>query len=154
MALLLHYQLQPCTRQLVSMLSNNFKVLEGLKRTEFMIHSALLASQSPEFDRLINRYLVENKERCASWQHIDVETFIHFSELTYTRAYYGPEAKRRSDTLPSGSEKGEPFDLDWPASSKKKKKKKSLGFKEELRKEERLSDRICSGSSTETQPRF
>lgn len=100
-SLFLHCQFQPCTRQLVSMVPNNFKVLEGLEKTEFMIDSALLARQSSELDQLANRYLVENKERCDYWQNIDVETFVHFSKFTYTGAYYGPEAKRRSDTLVS-----------------------------------------------------
>ncbi|KAF2497728.1 hypothetical protein BU16DRAFT_559465 [Lophium mytilinum] len=111
------------------MLSNSFKVLEGLEKIEFTTDSALLASKSPELDRLINRYLVQNKEPCTNWQHIDAGNFIHFGELT-TRwaalssqnsdfqnsrrdgAYYEPKAKRRTDTVPSSSKSAATFHFD------------------------------------------
>lgn len=68
-----------------------FKCLIGPDKSEFIIHSALLASQSKVLDRLVNGQMKEALEGEVHWAEVDTDTFIRFSQFAYTGDYY--EAK-------------------------------------------------------------
>ncbi|KAK7224371.1 hypothetical protein V2G26_012374 [Clonostachys chloroleuca] len=71
--------------------SGMFKCLIGPDKSEFIIHSALLASQSKVLDRLVNGQMKEALQGEVHWAEVDTDTFIRFSQFAYTGDYY--EAK-------------------------------------------------------------
>ena len=52
-----------------------------------MIHSSLIAQQSESLATLVNGPFREASEQCATWEHVDEDTFIRFSQFLYTGDY-------------------------------------------------------------------
>ncbi|VUC24214.1 unnamed protein product [Clonostachys rosea] len=79
-----------------------FKCLIGPDKTEYIIHSSLLASQSKVLDRLVNGQMKEALEGEVHWAEVDTETFIRFSQFAYTGDYYEAKFQPRqgSDCFP------------------------------------------------------
>lgn len=53
----------------------------------FTIHSALVAAQSPAFERLVNSEFKEAQDRRAELEDVDEATFIRFVQYAYTGEY-------------------------------------------------------------------
>ncbi|KAG6142306.1 hypothetical protein E4U38_005670 [Claviceps purpurea] len=62
-----------------------FEFLVGPEKKPFIIHSELVASLSPVLQRLVKGELKEAQEGSVVWEHVDVQTFIRFSQYAYTR---------------------------------------------------------------------
>jgi hypothetical protein len=85
-------------RLLPSIVSSGvFRFIVGPKKKEFSLHSDLVAHQSRALDILINGDMNEARERCASWEDVDEQTFIRFSQFIYTGDYTGAEFRARID---------------------------------------------------------
>ncbi|KAG6075770.1 hypothetical protein E4U16_003166 [Claviceps sp. LM84 group G4] len=72
-----------------------FKFLIGPEKRPFIIHSELVASLSPVLERLVKGELKEAQEGSVAWEHVDVQTFIRFSQYAYTRTYEYPAFRPR-----------------------------------------------------------
>ncbi|KAK0617670.1 P-loop containing nucleoside triphosphate hydrolase protein [Immersiella caudata] len=60
----------------------------GSNKREFMMHSALVASQSPTFERLVNNTNFKEGQSCrVDLENVEEETFIRFSQFAYTGKY-------------------------------------------------------------------
>lgn len=98
-----------------------------------MIHSALVASQSPAFERLVNNINFKEGQGChADLENVEEETFIRFFQYAYTGKYdegeVEPPPVDDEPTEPIGPEPPEPVtsvEDSWGfgASSSSKKKK-------------------------------
>ncbi|KAG5938887.1 hypothetical protein E4U53_007925 [Claviceps sorghi] len=73
-----------------------FKFIVGGDKTEFFLHAALVASQSPALDRIINGPFVEGHQGYVVLAHEDARTVAAFAEFLYKGDYYLP-----SDAAPS-----------------------------------------------------
>ncbi|KAG6176275.1 hypothetical protein E4U27_005335 [Claviceps purpurea] len=73
-----------------------FEFLVGPEKKPFIIHSELVASLSPVLERLVKGELKEAQEGSVVWEHVDVQTFIRFSQYAYTRTYEYPAFRPRS----------------------------------------------------------
>ncbi|KAK0386911.1 hypothetical protein NLU13_5224 [Sarocladium strictum] len=65
-------------------LSAGFKVFIGPDKKEHLIHSAVLAKQSPVLDALVNSGMKETGENAVVWEHVSEHTFAKFSQFAYT----------------------------------------------------------------------
>ncbi|CAH0057351.1 unnamed protein product [Clonostachys solani] len=83
--------------------SGMFKCLIGPDKSEFIIHSALLASQSKVLDRLVNGQMKEALEGEVYWAEVDTDTFIRFSQFAYTGDYYEAKFQPRQGSECSAS---------------------------------------------------
>ncbi|OAR00958.1 hypothetical protein LLEC1_01675 [Akanthomyces lecanii] len=70
--------------------SKPFRFLIGPQKTEFTIHSALVAQQSPAMAALVTNGMEESLWGCASLPQYDVETFVRFVEYVYTGEFESP----------------------------------------------------------------
>ena len=67
-----------CCRYAKSVL---FEFIVGPRALEFMIHSALVAKQSPKLNALVNNSMKESKEQRADLKHEDPETFLRSGDF-------------------------------------------------------------------------
>lgn len=70
--------------------SPTFKFLVGSERTEFVIHTALVASQSDTLRTLVNGPFRETQNGYAELASVSEDTFITFAEFMYTGDYELP----------------------------------------------------------------
>ena len=62
----------------------------GDTKKEFLIHSALVANQSDELDKMVNGTFVEAQQGFAVIADIDDDTLIAFAEFMYRGDYSLP----------------------------------------------------------------
>ncbi|KAK0627891.1 hypothetical protein B0T14DRAFT_580174 [Immersiella caudata] len=68
--------------------SKPFRFTIGPQKREFTMPSALVAAQSPAFQRLVNnRSFKEAQDQHSQLEHVDEKIFIRFIEFTYTGKY-------------------------------------------------------------------
>jgi hypothetical protein len=119
--------------------SKPFRFSVGLHKREFTIHSAVVAHQSTALSSLVNGEMKEARDFHVTWESVDEETFIHFSQYTYTGDYDGAQSPLIQPGLDAVSHQGAPLskslvDLDCIGSqglTEKKRKKKSILWDEE-----------------------
>ncbi|CCT76235.1 uncharacterized protein FFUJ_14131 [Fusarium fujikuroi IMI 58289] len=71
--------------------SKPFRLLVGPLQTEYTIHSALVAHQSPALAAMVNGKFQESQERCVKWDDVDEIVFNSFWQFVYTGDYDTPE---------------------------------------------------------------
>ncbi|CVL07279.1 uncharacterized protein FMAN_15368 [Fusarium mangiferae] len=71
--------------------SKPFRFLIGPLQTEYTIHSALVAHQSPALDAMVNGKFQESRERCVKWEDVDEIVFNSFWQFVYKGDYDTPE---------------------------------------------------------------
>ncbi|KAH7459197.1 hypothetical protein FOMA001_g20176 [Fusarium oxysporum f. sp. matthiolae] len=71
--------------------SQPFKFLIGPLQTEYTIHSALVAHQSPALDAMVNGKFQESREFAVKWDDVDEIVFSSFWQFVYTGDYDTPE---------------------------------------------------------------
>ncbi|KAH7207871.1 uncharacterized protein BKA55DRAFT_529836 [Fusarium redolens] len=103
--------------------SKPFKFLVGADKTEYTIHSALVAHQSTVLSALVNGSFRESSECSVTWDDVDEVVFNSFWQFVYTGDYDTPEP------LPPTEEAPKPLgfasvDAPPPSAIKIKKKKK------------------------------
>jgi len=79
--------------------SKPFRFTIGTTKREFTIHSALVASQSPALDRLVNGSFKEAQEYHAELESVDEETFALFVQYAYTGQYSAKKDKKRKGKI-------------------------------------------------------
>ncbi|KAL5611111.1 hypothetical protein FOBRF1_007228 [Fusarium oxysporum] len=94
--------------------SKPFRFLIGANQTEYTIHSALVAQQSPVLSALVNGLFRESSERSVKWDDIDEIVFNSFWQFVYTGKYDTPEPLTPVAVIPS-KEEPEPDTPDEPA---------------------------------------
>lgn len=67
----------------------------GRNKVEFSIKSGLIAVQSPRLSNVIRQHEGRFDDRPIVWKHVDVNTFISFSEFALTGDYNGVEPRLR-----------------------------------------------------------
>jgi hypothetical protein len=67
----------------------------GPEEIEFTLHSAIVASQSPKFDKLLNGKMKEAIERRVKFPDVDKETFVRFGQYVYTGWYDEAQPQKR-----------------------------------------------------------
>ncbi|EXL64399.1 hypothetical protein FOPG_19336 [Fusarium oxysporum f. sp. conglutinans race 2 54008] len=72
--------------------SKPFRFLIGADETEYTIHSALVAHQSPVLSALVNGLFRESAEFSVKWDDIDEIVFNSFWQFAYTGDYDTPES--------------------------------------------------------------
>ncbi|KAJ9637997.1 hypothetical protein H2204_004587 [Knufia peltigerae] len=70
--------------------SDPFQFLIGPDKKLFYVHSALVAKQSRPLAALVSNGMVESRQRCAVFDDVDEDTFLHFLEFAYTGEYTVP----------------------------------------------------------------
>ncbi|KAH7308955.1 hypothetical protein B0I35DRAFT_453549 [Stachybotrys elegans] len=75
--------------------STPFTFIVGPDEIEFTLHSALVASQSPKLDRLLNGQMKEAIERRVKFPHVDKDTFVRFGQYVYTGWYDEAQPEKR-----------------------------------------------------------
>ncbi|KAF9776051.1 hypothetical protein IL306_005807 [Fusarium sp. DS 682] len=73
--------------------SKPFTFIVGPEETEFTIHSAVVARQSPVLNVLVNGPCKEALERRVTLSHVDEFIFMSFWEFAYTGDYESPKEK-------------------------------------------------------------
>lgn len=112
--------------------SKPFQFFVGPDRTEFTLHSAVVASQSRALNALVNGSMKEAAERATTWENVDEQTFIRFGQYVYTGDYEGEAPLRPEPVLKEGEtlkeEEAPAKNDDWDSlfTSKKDKKKKAI----------------------------
>ncbi|KAF4944814.1 hypothetical protein FGADI_12409 [Fusarium gaditjirri] len=88
--------------------SKVFTFVVGPNKTEFTIHSALVANQSPVLNVLVNGPFKEASEQRVMWTDLDEATFLSFWEFAYGGNYTSPiqEDEGHEDTDPVDEELG------------------------------------------------
>ncbi|RGP81429.1 btb poz fold [Fusarium longipes] len=81
--------------------SKPFKFLIGTDKTEYTIHSALVAQLSPVLSALVNGSFRESSESSVTWDDIDEITFNSFWQFVYTGIYDTPEPLPPTEEAPS-----------------------------------------------------
>ncbi|POR39025.1 Uncharacterized protein TPAR_00775, partial [Tolypocladium paradoxum] len=83
--------------------SKPFWFVVGPQKREFTIHSALVAHQPRALDTMVNGGMREAQDGYATWDHVDEQTFIRFSQYAYTGDYdpTDPEASTTTHTRPN-----------------------------------------------------
>ncbi|RKL28155.1 hypothetical protein BFJ72_g12615 [Fusarium proliferatum] len=71
--------------------SKPFRFLIGPLQTEYTIHSALVAHQSPALAAMVNGKFQESRECCVKWDDVDEIVFNSFWQFVYTGDYDTPE---------------------------------------------------------------
>ncbi|KAF5721158.1 BTB POZ fold [Fusarium globosum] len=71
--------------------SKPFRFLIGPLQTEYTIHSALVAHQSPALAAMVNGNFQESRECCVKWDDVDEIVFNSFWQFVYTGDYDTPE---------------------------------------------------------------
>ncbi|RBR15759.1 hypothetical protein FVER53590_25937 [Fusarium verticillioides] len=71
--------------------SKPFKFLIGPLQTEYTIHSALVAHQSPALAAMVNGNFRESQEGSVKWDDVDEIVFNSFWQFVYTGNYDTPE---------------------------------------------------------------
>ncbi|KAJ4328624.1 hypothetical protein N0V84_000983 [Fusarium piperis] len=79
--------------QIVSSPMAQFRI--GPNQAEFSINSELIAVQSPSLGNIIRHHEGRFDDRPILWKHVDVNTFICFSEFAFTGDYNGVEPRPR-----------------------------------------------------------
>ncbi|KAH7467491.1 hypothetical protein FOMA001_g15577 [Fusarium oxysporum f. sp. matthiolae] len=89
-------------------ISNVFKFIVGPEETEFTIHSAFVAKQSPVLNVLVNGPFKEALEQRVKWPDLDEATFLSFWEFAYSGNYAKPiqEDEEEEETDPGDEELG------------------------------------------------
>ncbi|KAF5630284.1 hypothetical protein F52700_7306 [Fusarium sp. NRRL 52700] len=70
--------------------SNMFTFVVGPDETEYTIHSALVAKQSPVLNVLVNGAFKEALKQRVKWPDLDETTFLSFWEFAYSGNYTNP----------------------------------------------------------------
>jgi hypothetical protein len=70
--------------------SKPFRFLIGADQTEYTIHSALVAHQSPVLSALVHGSFRESSEHSVKWEDVDEVVFNSFWQFTYTGDYDTP----------------------------------------------------------------
>ncbi|KAK0645423.1 hypothetical protein B0T16DRAFT_411146 [Cercophora newfieldiana] len=71
--------------------SKPFRFTIGPEKQEFTIHSALVAAQSPAFDRLVNSEFKEAQDFHVELDNVEEDTFVRFVQFAYTGQYCEPD---------------------------------------------------------------
>ncbi|VTT78842.1 unnamed protein product [Fusarium fujikuroi] len=71
--------------------SKPFTFLIGPLQTEYTIHSALVAHQSPALAAMVNGKFQESRECCVKWDDLEEIVFKSFWQFVYTGDYDTPE---------------------------------------------------------------
>ncbi|KAF5622643.1 btb poz fold [Fusarium sp. NRRL 25303] len=71
--------------------SKPFRFLIGPLQTEYTIHSALVAHQSPALAAMVNGKFQESREGSVKWDDVDEIVFNSFWQFVYTGDYDTPE---------------------------------------------------------------
>ncbi|EXL90100.1 hypothetical protein NOF04DRAFT_3417 [Fusarium oxysporum II5] len=74
--------------------SKPFRFLIGPHQTEYTIHSALVAHQSPALAAMVNGKSQESRECSVKWDDVDEIVFNSFWQFVYTGDYDTPEPLR------------------------------------------------------------
>lgn len=88
--------------------SQPFKFIVGPRKLEFMIHSALIAKQSPKLYALVNIGMKESVEQCVHWEEEDPETFMRFGDFVYSGKYYVEKPQKRRSEASAGIKRTAP----------------------------------------------
>ncbi|KAK5997571.1 hypothetical protein PT974_02934 [Cladobotryum mycophilum] len=80
--------------------SDSFTFIVGKDGDKFIMHSAMVASQSKALDRLANGEAMEAIERSVVWKDVDKYTFIRFSQFAYMGAYKKVLPTKRLSYIP------------------------------------------------------
>ncbi|KAF5978835.1 btb poz fold [Fusarium coicis] len=81
--------------------SQPFRFLIGSLQTEYTIHSALVAHQSPALDAMVNGKFQESRECAVKWDDVDEIVFNSFWQFVYTGDYDTPEPLPTTQNDPS-----------------------------------------------------
>ncbi|KAF5718244.1 hypothetical protein FMUND_5340 [Fusarium mundagurra] len=86
--------------------SEIFTFVVGPDETEYTIHSALVAQQSPVLNVLVNGPFKEALERRVKWADLEESIFLSFWEFTYSGNYTNPiqEDDGKEETNPADEE--------------------------------------------------
>jgi hypothetical protein len=84
--------------------SKPFKFLVGADKTEYTIHSALVAHQSTVLSALVNGSFRESSECSVTWDDVDEVVFNSFWQFVYTGDYDTPEPLPPTEEAPSEEE--------------------------------------------------
>ncbi|KAK2925628.1 SKP1/BTB/POZ domain superfamily [Fusarium oxysporum f. sp. vasinfectum] len=89
-------------------ISKVFTFIVSPEETEFTIHSALVAKQSPVLNVLVNGPFKEALEQRVKWPDLDEATFLSFWEFAYSGNYAKPiqEDEEEEETDPGDEELG------------------------------------------------
>ncbi|KAF5552093.1 hypothetical protein FPHYL_9040 [Fusarium phyllophilum] len=88
--------------------SKTFTFVVGPDETEYTIHSALVAKQSPVLNVLVNGPFKEALERHVKWADLEESVFLSFWEFAYSGNYMNPiqEDGGKEETDPADEELG------------------------------------------------
>jgi hypothetical protein len=107
--------------------STPFTFIVGPDEIEFTLHSALVASQSPKLDKLLNGHMKEAIERKVKFPHVDKDTFVRFSQYVYTGWYDEAQPEKRlASEDPTGLQATEQASERQPLKAKKSAKTRAL----------------------------
>ncbi|KAG8664907.1 uncharacterized protein FPOAC1_012884 [Fusarium poae] len=81
--------------------SKPFTFLIGAGKTEYTIHSALVAQLSPVLSALVNGSFRESSECSVTWDDVDEIAFNSFWQFVYTGNYDTPEPLSPTEEAPS-----------------------------------------------------
>ncbi|PHH81426.1 hypothetical protein CDD82_816 [Ophiocordyceps australis] len=94
--------------------SKPFKFIVGSSRTEYTIHSALVAHQSSALGVLVNGNFQESTDFSVHWEDIDEIVFVSFWQFAYTGDYDTPkpippttETSSKQEVSPATTTSGE-----------------------------------------------
>ncbi|KAL6252370.1 hypothetical protein RBB50_000088 [Rhinocladiella similis] len=89
--------------------SDPFRFLIGPDKKPFHVHSALIAKHSDTLAALVTNGMLESEQRCAVFDDVDEDTFLHFLEFAYTGEYTVPPPQMVPEPVEdSVDEPGEP----------------------------------------------
>lgn len=74
-----------------------FKFLVGEKHIPMIIHTALVAEQSPALESLVNGSMQEATSGTVIWEDVEEETFGRFAQFVYTWDYDTPSHTTMED---------------------------------------------------------
>lgn len=100
-----------------------FQFSVGAKQIPMMIHTALVAEQSPALASLVNGFMQEATSGTVIWEDVDEETFARFARFVYTGDYDTPLHTTMGDPsqLPLLNKAEEELDVNkdsiWPDDS-------------------------------------
>ncbi|KAG6291865.1 hypothetical protein E4U09_003671 [Claviceps aff. purpurea] len=103
--------------------SQPVKFMVGEAKTEFYLHSALVASKSKALGKLIDDALAEGQQGCVVLEDDDVGTFTAFADFVYIRNYHlstdlsspdsGDASQQKGKLKDQGRQWGRPKNAHW-----------------------------------------
>ncbi|KFG84104.1 hypothetical protein MANI_024468 [Metarhizium anisopliae] len=102
-----------------------FRFVVGPHRTEYTIHSSLVAKQSAKLDVLVNGPMKEATDLCADWSETEEQTFLRFCDFVYTGSYEegSPRKKPVKENTPEQKKTEEIGEAETPKSTIRRKSK-------------------------------